>query len=58
MNPMTMKVWIESLYNQTIKEAIGKAGKDFETYYRQREISLFESDLDRAIKILNNKKQD
>lgn len=72
MNPMTMKDWIETLDNQIIankckvligkgnishKEAIEKAEKEFEIY-RQREMSLFESDFDRAIKMLNNKKQD
>ena len=72
MNPMTMKDWIETLDNQIIankrkvlmgkgsishKEAIEKAEKEFEIY-RQREMSLFESDFDRAIKMLNHKKQD
>lgn len=72
MNPMTMKDWIETLDNQIIankrivligkgnishKEAIEKAEKEFEIY-RQREMSLFESDFDRAVKMLNNKKQD
>lgn len=72
MNPMTMKDWIETLDNQIIankrkvligkgsishKEAIEKAEKEFEIY-RQREITLFESDFYLAIKMLNNKKQD
>lgn len=69
MNPMTMKDWIETLDNQIIankrkvligkgtvshKEAIEKAEKEFEIY-RHREMSLFESDFDRAIKMLKNK---
>ena len=69
MNPMTMKDWIETLDNQIIankrkvlmgngtishKEAIEKAEKEFEIY-RQREMSLFESDFDRALKILKGK---
>ncbi len=36
------------------KEAIEKAEKEFEIY-RQREMSLFESDFDRAIKMLKRK---
>ena len=66
MNPMTMKDWIETLDNQIIankhkvligkgtishQEAIEKAEKEFEIY-RQREMSLFESDFDRAVKML------
>ena len=69
MSPMTMKDWIETLDNQIIankrkvlmgkgsishKEAIEKAEKEFEIY-RQREMSLFESDFDRAIKMLKRK---
>ena len=69
MNPMTMKDWIETLDNQIIankrkvltgngnishKEAIEKAEKEFEIY-RQREMSLFESDFDRAVKMLKGK---
>ena len=69
MNPMTMKDWIEALDNQIIankrkvlagkgtvshKEAIEKAEKEFDIY-RQREMNLFESDFDRAIKILKGK---
>lgn len=69
MNPMTMKDWIETLDNQIIankrkvlmgkgsvshKEAIEKAEKEFERY-RQHEMSLFESDFDRAIKMLHRK---
>lgn len=69
MNPMTMKDWIETLDNQIVankrkvligkgnishKEAIEKAEKEFEMY-RQREMSLFESDFDRAVKMLKNK---
>ena len=67
---MTMKDWIEALDNQIIvhkrkvligkghtvshKEAIEKAEKEFDIY-RQREMNLFESDFDRAIKILKGK---
>lgn len=69
MNPMTMKDWIETLDNQIVankrkvligngnishKEAIEKAQKEFEIY-RQREMSLFESDFDRAVKMLKAK---
>lgn len=36
------------------KEAIEKAEKEFEIY-RRREMSLFESDFDRAIKVLKGK---
>ena len=69
MNPMTMKDWIETLDNQIIankrkvligkgnishKEAIEKAEKEFEIY-RQREMSLFESDFDRVVKMLKGK---
>ncbi len=69
MNPMTMKDWIETLDNQIIankrkvligngnishKEAIEKAEKEFEIY-RQREMSLFESDFDRAVRMLKGK---
>lgn len=69
MNPMTMKDWIETLDNQIIanrrkvligkgsvsrKEAIEKAEKEFEIY-RQREMSLFESDFDRAVKMLKER---
>ena len=69
MNPMTMKDWIETLDNQIIankrkvltgngnishKEAIEKAEKEFEIY-RRREMSLFESDFDRAVKMLKGK---
>ena len=69
MNPMTMKDWIETLDNQIIankrmvlmgkgtishQEAIEKAEKEFEIY-RQREMSLFESDFDRAVKLLKGK---
>ena len=69
MNPMTMKDWIETLDNQIIankrkvligngnishKEAIEKAEKEFEIY-RQREMSLFESDFDRAVRMLKDK---
>lgn len=65
-----MKDWIETLDNQIIankrkvlagkgstvshKEAIEKAEKEFDIY-RQREMNLFESDFDRAIKILKGK---
>lgn len=70
MNLRTMKVWMKTLDNQinankckvlmgddtvSHKEAIEKAGKEFETYYRQHEMSLFESDFDRAIKMLKEK---
>ncbi len=69
MNPMTMKDWIETLDNQIIankrkvlmgkgsishEKAIEKAEKEFEIY-RPREMSLFESDFDRAIKMLKGK---
>ena len=69
MNPMTMKDWIETLDNQIIankrkvlagkgtvshKEAIEKAEKEF-NIYRRREMNLFESDFDRAIKMLKGK---
>ena len=69
MNPMTMKDWIETLDNQIIankrkvlkgngaishKEAIEKAEKEFEIF-RQREMSLFESDFDRIVKMLKGK---
>ena len=69
MNPMTMKDWIETLDNQIIankrkvltgkgtvshKDAIEKAEKEFDIY-RRREMSLFESDFDRAIKMLKGK---
>lgn len=62
MNPMTMKDWIETLDNQIVankrkvltgkgtvshKDAIEKAEKEFDIY-RRREMSLFESDFDRA----------
>lgn len=68
MNPMTMKDWIEALYNQIIahkrkvligkgnishKQAIEKAEKEFEIY-RKREMDLLESDFDREIKRLKN----
>lgn len=66
---MTMKDWIETLDNQIIenkrkvlagkgtvshKVAIEKAEKEFDIY-RHREMNLFESDFDRAIKILKGK---
>lgn len=69
MNPMTMKDWIEALDNQITankrkvltgkgtvshKEAIEKAEKEFDIY-RRRKMSLFESDFDRAIKMLKRK---
>ena len=69
MNPMTMKDWIEALDNQILaskrkvligngnvshKEAMEKAEKEFEIY-RRREMSLFESDFDRAVKALKGK---
>lgn len=68
MNPMSMHDWIETLDNQIVasrskvlvgngkishREAIEKAEKEFEIY-RKREMSLFESDFDRALKMLRN----
>ena len=71
MNPMTMKDWIETLDGQILAnrrkvltgkgsishyEAMEKAEKEFEIY-RQREMSLFESDFDRVIKLLKGNKE-
>lgn len=68
MTPMRMRDWIETLDNQIIanrsnvlvgngkishREALEKAEKEFEIY-RRREMSLFESDFDKAIKMLRN----
>ena len=70
MNPMTMKDWIEALDNQIIahkrkvltgrgnishQQAIEKAEKEFEIY-RKREMELLESDFDKEIKKLKDKK--
>lgn len=71
MNPMTMKDWIDALDNQIIahkrqvlvgngsishKEAIEKAENEFEIY-RRREMNLFESDFDKAIKKMERSKR-
>ena len=70
MNPMTMKDWIEALDSQIIthkrkvligkgyishKQAIEKAEKEFEIY-RKREMDSLESDFDKEIKRLKDKK--
>ena len=70
MTPMTMNDWVEALDNQIIahkrnvligkgsvshKEAIEKAEKEFEIY-RKREMQLLESDFDREIKKLKDRK--
>lgn len=66
--PMTMQDWITALDNQIVsnrrrllegkgtvshKQAIEKAEKEFEIY-RAREMKQFESDFDRAVKMLTN----
>lgn len=71
-NPMTMNDWIEALDNQILalkrkvlagsgsishKQAITKAEKEFEIY-RAREMKQLESDFDRAVKELMQKKDD
>ena len=68
--PMTMKDWIAALDNQIVsyrrkllegngeishKQAIEKAEKEFEAY-RAREMQQLESDFDRAVKQLTDKK--
>lgn len=68
--PMTMKDWIAALDNQIVsnrrkllegkgkishKQAITKAEKEFEIY-RAREMQQLESDFDRAVKQLTDKK--
>lgn len=68
--PMTMKDWIAALDNQIVsnrrkllegkgkishKQAITKAEKEFEIY-RTREMQQLESDFDRAVKQLTDKK--
>lgn len=68
--PMTMKDWIDALDNQIVsnrrkllegkgkishKQAIEKAEKEFETY-RAKEMQQLESDFDRAVKQLTDKK--
>lgn len=70
-NPMTMHDWIEALDNQILalkrkvlagsglishKQAITKAEKEFEIY-RAREMKQLESDFDRAVKELTQKKK-
>lgn len=70
--PMTMKDWIDALDNQIIanrrkllegkgrvshKQAIEKAEQEFEIY-RAREMRQLESDFDRALKMLQQKKED
>lgn len=70
-NPMTMHDWIEALDNQILalkrkvlagsglishKQAITKAEKEFEIY-RTREMKQLESDFDRAVKELTQKKK-
>lgn len=69
--PMTMKAWIDALDNQIVankrkllegkgnishKEAIEKAEKEFEIY-RAREMRQLESDFDRAVKLLNDRRR-
>lgn len=69
--PMTMKEWIEALDNQIVankrkllegkgnishKQAIEKAEKEFEIY-RAREMRQLESDFDRAVKLLNDRRR-
>lgn len=68
--PMTMRDWIAALDNQIVsnrrkllegkgkishKQAIAKAEKEFEIY-RTREMQQLESDFDRAVKRLTDKK--
>lgn len=65
---MTMKDWVDTLDRQIVanrrkllqgsgsishKEAMAKAEKEFEIY-RKREMSLYESDFDKMIKLINN----
>lgn len=69
-NPMTMAEWIKALDDQILRlrknilegtgtishqEAIEKAEREFEIY-REREMRQLESDFDRAVKRLRNKK--
>jgi len=71
-NPMTMLDWITALDNQILSlkkkvlkgsgkishaQAIQKAEAEFEIY-RVREMKQFESDFDRAVKLLSKKKSD
>lgn len=71
-NPMTMNDWIEALDNQILalrrkvlagsgsishKQAITKAEKEFEIY-RSREMKYLESDFDRVVKEIMQKKND
>lgn len=71
-NPMTMHDWIEALDNQILalkrkilagsglishKQAITKAEKEFEIY-RAREMKQLESDFDRAVKELTQKRNE
>ena len=71
-NPMTMQDWITALDNQILSlkkkvlkgsgkishaQAIQKAEAEFEIY-RVREMKQFESDFDRAVKLLSKKKSD
>ena len=68
--PMTMKDWVEALDNQIVanrrkllegkgtvshKQAIEKAEKEFEIY-RAREMRQLESDFDRVVKMLNDRR--
>ena len=69
---MTMADWIAALDDQILRlrknilegngtithqEAIEKAEKEFEIY-REREMQMLESDFDKAVKRLRNKKDD
>ncbi len=69
-NPMTMADWIAALDDQILRlrknilegngtvsnqEAVEKAEREFEIY-REREMRLLESDFDKAVKRLKNKK--
>ena len=71
-NPMTMADWIAALDDQILRlrknilegngtvshqEAIEKAEREFEIY-REREMRMLESDFDKAIKRLKNKKDE
>ena len=70
-NPMTMANWIEALDDQILRlrknilegngtishaEAIQKAEREFEIY-REREMRMLESDFDKAVKQLKERKQ-
>ncbi len=71
-NPMTMADWIAALDDQILRlrknilegngtvshqEAIEKAEREFEIY-REREMRMLESDFDKAVKRLKNKKDE